>query len=257
MGVDLAQYRSIIGCFTARASKEGPRSRRKRRKESAKERMKEAEARSRLRKESAFFWMEMLKISLSFSFSILVMLSVLDFGKPYYSTNLSPGLASAPLSGDFSVIQKLFLALGDVARMLLVLSGVETHPGPSYRVYLIHNPLVPDQSPYVNIYYEMGGFIGDFGVFFQSSKILTELLLQSCSCNTCSTCAPSIHLPDFSAKTVAHLLQLLTTGETVVEEWEERTRITQLQAALGCSGVSRAEKLKPVLLPGQCAACFR
>ena len=144
MGLDLAQYRSTIGCFAGRAIKEGPRSRRKRGRESAKEMIMEAEARSRLRKESTFFWMEMLKISLSFSISILV----LDFGKPSYSTNLSPGLASAPLSGDFSVVQKLFLALEDVARMLLALAGLETHPGPSYRVYLIHEPIVPDQSPY-------------------------------------------------------------------------------------------------------------
>ena len=33
-------------------------------------------------------------------------------------------------------------------------------------------------------------------------------------------------------------------------------RVVQLKLALGCSGISRAEKIKPVLALGQCAACL-
>ena len=46
----------------------------------------------------------------------------------WYSTKLSPGLASAPLSEDFGVF-------------MVVLPGVETHPS---HVYLIYDSLVPD-----------------------------------------------------------------------------------------------------------------
>ena len=97
----------------------------------------------------------------------------------------------------------------------------------------------------MNIYCESGGFNGKFGIFFSCSRYFQELLVKPCNCSPCSTCAPSIYLPDFSTLTVAHLAQLLESGETEVETEVEIKR------------VSRAEKLRPQLTPGQCAACLR
>ena len=129
--------------------------------------------------------------------------------------------------------------------------------GPTYCMYLISKPLLPDPSPCMNIYCESGGFNGKFGIFFSCSRYFQELLVKPCNCSPCSTCEPSIYLPDFSTSTVAHLAQLLESGETEVETEVEIKRVRQLQAGLRCSGVSRAKKLRPKLTPGQCAACLR
>ena len=67
---------------------------------------------------------------------------------------------------------------------------------------------------------------------------------------------PLSNLPDYSTLTVAHLAQLLESGETEVETEVEVVRVRQLWAVLSCSGVSKAEKLRPQLTPGQCAACL-
>ena len=91
----------------------------------------------------------------------------------------------------------------------------------------------------MNIYCESGGFNGKFGIFFSCSRYFKELVVKHCDCSTCSICAPSIYLPDFSTLTVSHLAQLLESGETEVETEVEIKRVRQLQAALGCSGVSR------------------
>ena len=229
---------------------------------------KEEGARNKVQKEAADIWLKILNttifisIFMSLTFSVVYTWSSLttnplDTSKPTCSTDLSPGLASTPSTGDFSVFQKMFIALEEVVRMLLVLAGVETHPGPTYRMYLIHKPLLPEPSPRMNIYCDSGRLNGEFGIFFSYSRYFEELLVKPCDCSPCSTCAPSIYLPDFSTLTVAHLAQLLESGETEVEDEEEKVRVKQLQAALGCSGISRAEKLRPQLTPGQCAGCLR
>ena len=131
--------------------------------------------------------------------------------------------------------------------MLLLLAGVESNPGPTYRMYLVHKPLVAEPRPHLHIYCQDGGLHGDFGIFYSYSRLLRQLLCDTCSCTTCKDCAGAIYLPDFSILTVAHLNELLTNGETMVEEEEEeegKRRVLQLKLAMGCSGVSRREKIQ-------------
>ena len=265
MGVDLTQYRSAIGCHAGRACNLGPRSRAKRRKKEFKEMLKEAGARSKIRKEAAAVWLEALNTSIMISIFTSITLSVMLTSWPMVTPGLGktcstismPGLLSSHPTGDFTLAQKMFLALEEVIRMLLLLAGVESNPGPTIRMYLIDKPLVPEPSHEICFYCKDGGFFDDFSIFTAYSLHLQELLIQSCTCTTCKDCAPVLHLPDFSTLTVAHLKALLTDGETLVEGWAERRRVLQLKVALRCSGISRREVLKPALASGQCASCLR
>ena len=140
--------------------------------------------------------------------------------------------------------------------MLLVMSGLETNPGPVSRMYLISKPLTPEPGPPLNIYCCDGGICGDFSIISAYSEKFTQLFEPTtCECyQNCGSCAPAVHLPDFSTITLANLVNLLTTGETQVTK-TERKRVLQLQAALGCSGISRHEKVQ--LEPNQCGHCYR
>ena len=229
--------------------------------------MKEVGARNKVREEVVVFWLRSFNTSLFISLFLSLTLSLLiswslittplHLGKTSYSTDLSPGLPASSPTGDFMTLQKMDLALEEVVRMLLLLAGMESNPGPTYRMYLAHKPLVVEPRPHLFIFCENGGFYGDLGIFYFNSRFLRQLLCDTCSCSTCKDCAAALYLPDFSTGTMVHLFQLLTDGETLVEGLEGKDKVLQLQVALGCSGVSRVEEVKPDLLPGQCPRCLR
>ncbi len=73
----------------------------------------------------------------------------------------------------------------------------------------------------------------------------------------CVTCEKVIHFSEFTVLTIAHMLELLNTGETNLEEEEEKKNGLQLQYDLGCSCISRLKRMKTPITPNQCSVCFR
>ena len=154
------------------------------------------------------------------------------------------------------MMERINLKVTEIVRMLLIMAGLGTNPGPVSRIYLLHKPLTPAPSPPIKIICCDGGFFGDFSIISVSSKKFRDLFEPpTCACKEqCQSCAPVVHLPQFSKTTMTHLVQLLSTGETNVTEEEEKS-VRQLQAALGSGGVSRQEKVQ--LEPSQCKHCYR
>jgi hypothetical protein len=142
------------------------------------------------------------------------------------STDTSPLLTSSSTSGDFSRLQRMTLAVEELVRMLLVVAGLETNPGPVSRMFLLSEPLTTDPRPPVRIHCEDGSFYGDFFIISSYSKTFAQLVGSNAS--DCKECAPVVHLPDFSTSTMAHLFELLTSGETLVTRGEKK-KVIQLQ----------------------------
>ena len=228
-----------IGSFATRACNVGPRLRARRRKEAWQEMWKEVGASNKVRKEAADIWLKILNTTIFISFFMSHTFSVVHTAQPLLttttrllhdskiscSTNSSPGLPLSPPTDNFTTPQKMILALEEVVRMLLLLAGVESNHGPTYRMYLVHKPLVAEPRPHLHISCEDGGLLGDFGIFYSCSGLIGQLLCDTCSCKTCKDSAGAIYMPDFSILTVAHLNALLTNGETMVEGWEEKRRV--------------------------------
>ena len=152
---------------------------------------------------------------------------------------------------DVSLVERMNLQEMEVVRMLLVRAGLETNPGPVSRMYLVHKPFISDPAPPINIQFDDGALHGDFSIISSYSRVFRELLtVATTGCNDCKV----IHLPGFSVTTMAHLLQLLTSGETSVTT-AEKERVVDLKVALSCSGVSKQEPVQ--MESGQCKHCLR
>ena len=186
-----------------------------------------------------------------FTSSILTY-SYLNHGK-FYKTSCSTDFNHSPLisATDVTLVMKMKQQLVEVVKMLLVMAGLETNPVPVSRTYLVHEPLTSGTAPPITIQCDDGALNGDFSIFSSYSRVFRELLTSGTTdCNQCKV----IHLPGFSLTTVAHLVQLLTSGETYVTA-EEKKRMVNLKLALSCSGVSRQDSVK--VDTNQCKHCFR
>ena len=115
-------------------------------------------------------------------------------------------------------MERMTLQVMEVVSMLLVRAGIETHPGPAFRMYLVSKPLLVEPISSIKIFCAEGGLNGDFGFFSSYSSYFKKLLGPSCSCPKCENITSAIYLPDFSVQTLASLTELLTQGEDAEDQ---------------------------------------
>ena len=121
-----------------------------------------------------------------------------------------------------------------VVRMLLLIAGVESHPGPTtFRAYLVHDPLTIElpTSTLPSLVFSDGTMnSGATNVFMKCSSWFEEMVTSLES--ACEQCPNVVLLQDFETRTGSQLVLLLTLRERYLAS-------RKLQVVLGCSGVSR------------------
>ena len=125
-----------------------------------------------------------------------------------------------------------------------------------YKMYLLDRP--PDNivmdTP-VTLILSDGKLKGDFSILRKRSRIIEELV--EAKQNDCGECQQKVFLPDFTLNTAAHLMELLTTGATVLDTEDDKKDILQLRNTLQCCLISRCRSQKVELAGGQCGECLR
>ena len=150
----------------------------------------------------------------------------------------------------------MLLQVVSVVRMLLLMAGVESHPGPTtFRAYLVHDPqtIEPPTSTLPSLVFSDGNMnSSSTNVFMKCSSWFEEMVTSLES--GCEHCPNVVHLQDFETRTGSQLVLLLTLGETYLESGEME-KIRKLQGVLGCSGVSKLEVVN--VDKRECPHCFR
>jgi hypothetical protein len=176
MGVNLSHYRSSIGTFCARVFM-GPKAR----------------ARSKRRRKEEDIWNDEMSqmyngnrvLTTLFLFVTVTVFCaflttnpiMVEFSKPASSTYVQEMSAQSMSITDCSEFIRISLGIVSVVRCLLVKYGVETNPGPTYRMFLIEKPLSVDSydSP-VHVKCSDGTLKGDFGIMRHHSTIFKEVI---------------------------------------------------------------------------------
>ena len=214
-------------------------------------------------------------LTLTFSFvsctaSCLLTYSYLD-GHKFEEASCSTSTYTDAMSSveDFSLLQKMTLQVEEIVRMLLLLAGVESHPGPtSYKAYLLQEPITLESltSPLPSLVCSDGTMNPMCTMVLKKSSSWFDEIVPSME-SSCTNCLKVIrvntsilvhlqvvHLPDFTTRTVSLLVLLLTKGEANLERGELE-EIRNFQRVIGCPGVTRQELV--YLDPGECPHCFR
>ena len=184
----------------------------------------------------------------------LVTTTPLDYTVATSVTSNSYPLKQGKAVMDTEDTMTMIMSLLTVIKMLLVIQGVERNPGPqfTYRMSLLEEPPTMDLSIVpVSLHCKDGQITGDMTILAHYSKMMCEV-----SNSQCKFCENIVHLPDISMVTVTHLLELLSTSVTDLQEEDGRKRVIQLQVALGCTGITDLRKIKHDPVPGQCPNCL-
>ena len=155
-------------------------------------------------------------------------------------------VSSSTTTATFSVKQReavtmdlevfITFTLTTLTKMSLIIAGIEVNPGPTTMFLLDVPHEVETSNTPLTLVCNDGILVGDITILSKYSSLLNNLvepLFYNCSSNK-----NSIHLPDFTITSTASLIQLLTTGEPVVQTQKEGANIICLQRTLGCTGVT-------------------
>ena len=276
MGVDLCQWRAAIGSFRPRtsflSSKPGGRGPLGQWLEEVRKKWEEfmrggmewlEEVRRGWRRNTCNLLQMVLYLVICSSMVGVVVSGVLTYS---YLDAYKFSTASCSTTTSFSLQQShhvdpaecvwSILQVVSVVRMLLLMAGIESHPGPStFRAYLVHEPQViePPTSILPSLVFSDGNMnFSSTNVFMNCSSWFEKMVTSLES--GCEQCPNVVHLQDFETRTGSQLVLLLTVGETILGSGEME-KIRKLQEVLGCSGVSRLEVVK--LDSRECPHCFR